>query len=145
MSNQIATSGGASEFDISDYTTNPELEAGGVWRSLGKDGQGRVRRIKLARLNNDDYTSLLRKKQRANQALLEQNDDEAFALAKKIQREVLAQTVIKGLEVDGKEIRYTPEVGIQLMQSDDFMKRVTDLASQADAYRDQQDEVTVKS
>lgn len=143
--NDVVTTGGAPSFDISDYFTDPAMESNGVWRSIGKDKNGKVRRVKLARIGNDEYASALRKKQRANQALLEQNDDEAFVVAKTIAREVIAQTIIKGLEVDGVEVPYTYKVGLELLKNDDFLAKVQTLAQQAEAYRAAEEAEAVKS
>ena len=132
-------------FDISDYITDGVAELEGVWRSLGRDSSGRVRSVKLARIGNDEYNSLLRKKQRANQAVLEQQDDEAFKLAEKINKEVLAHTIIKGLKVNGVEVPYTPEIGLKLLANRDFQARINSLAGQMEAYREAQEAETVKS
>lgn len=132
-------------FDISDMLTDGVMESEGVWRSLGKDKSGQLREIKLARIGTDEYNSLLRKKQRANQALLEQNDDEAFKIAEKINKEVLAYTVIKGLRVNGEEVNYTPAIGLSMLEQRDFHAKIQTLANQADAYKLQEDEEIVKS
>jgi len=135
----------APEFDISDFLTDTKLEAEGVWRSLGKDAKGHVRSVKLARINNDDYQSLMRKKQRANSALLEQNDDESAKLMETINKELLAFTVIKGLKVDGVEVPYTSVLGMKMLDaSRDLHIKIRLLADQADAYRIQNEDSAVK-
>ena len=132
-------------FDISDYITDAKAESEGVWRSIGKDGKGRVREIKLARLNNDDYNSFLRRKQRANQPVLEQQDDDAFKLAEDINKEALARTIIKGLRVNGQEVPYTVELGLELLKNRDFHAKVNALAGQMDAYKEHSEEDLGKS
>lgn len=136
MSENVQTSEGV-EFEIDDFITDPKLEIEGVWRSIGKDSKGRPREMKLARIGTDEYNSYMRKKQRANQALLEQNDDEAFKLAEEINRETLAHVIIKGLRVNGQDVAYTPALGIKLMMNKDFHAKVRALADQADSYKRQ--------
>jgi hypothetical protein len=132
-------------FDISDYITDAKAEIEGVWRSLGRDKSGKVREVKLSRLNNDEYNSMLRKKQKANQAVLDQQDDEAFKLAEQINKEVLANTIIRGLRVNGEEIPYTPTLGLELLKSRDFHARINALAGQMEAYKEKEDAEAVKS
>lgn len=135
MNDAVATSGGAVEFLIDDFITDPKLEMQGVWRSVGKDSKGHLRELKLARIGNDDYNSVIRKKQRANQALLEQNDDESFKVAEEINKHTIAHTIIKGMRVDGQEVDYTPELGIKLLSNRDFHAKVRALADQMDPYK----------
>lgn len=136
----VATSGGAPEFLIDDFITDPKLELDGVWRSVGKDSKGQLRELKLARLGNDNYNSYIRKKQRANQALLEQNDDESFKTAEEINKQTLAHTVIKGMRVNGVDVSYTPDIGIRLLANRDFHAKVRALADQMDPYKSEANE-----
>ncbi len=136
---------GTVEFDISDYFTDGKAELEGVWRSLGKDKKGQVREVKLARLNNEEYNSFLRRKQRANQAILEQQDDDAFKLAEEINKEALARTIIKGLRVNGSEVAYTPELGLTLLKNRDFHAKINALAGQMDAYKEHEETEEGKS
>lgn len=133
-----------SAFDISDYITDPKSELEGVWRSLGRDKSGRVREVKLARVGNDEYNSLLRAEQRKHQAVLDQQDDEAFKLAEKINKKALAHTIIRGLRVDGTEVPYTAQLGLELLANRDFHARINSLAGQMEAYKEQVDEEAVK-
>ena len=129
----------ASTFDITDYLTDGKAELEGVWRSLGKDKAGHLREIRLARLNNDDYNSLLRAEQRKHQAVLDQQDDDAFKLAEQINKKAIAFTIIRGLRVDGVEVEYTPQLGLELLKSRDFHAKINSLAGQAEAYKEEQD------
>lgn len=131
------------EFDISDLITDEKAELEGVWRSLGKDKKGRLREVRLARLNNDDYNSLLRAEQRKHRAVLDQEDDDAFKLAEQINKKALAHTIIRGIRVDGVDIDYTPEMGMKLLQSRDFHTKINALAGQMDAYKADADDSLV--
>lgn len=132
-------------FDISDYLTDPKAELEGVWRSLGRDKAGNVREVRLARINNDEYNSMLRAEQRKHQAVLEQQDDDSFKLAEQINKKVLAHTIIRGLRVNGNEVSYTPQMGIDLLKSRDFHAKINALAGQMDAYKANSEAETVKS
>lgn len=136
----------AADFDISEYITDPKAEIEGVWRSLGKNAKGNVQEVKLARIGNDDFNDLLRKKQKANATLLEQNDAESSKLATEINEELLSKTIIKGMRINGQEIAYTPAIGLALLrQSKDFHARIRTLADQAEAYRLHNEEESAKS
>lgn len=133
--NDIATSGGAADFNLDDYMTDPVAELEGVWRELGKDKDGHKREIKLARANNEKYLEMLRPLQRKNQALLEMNDSEAFTLAEEIARECYAKHIIKGLRVDGKDVEYTPEKGREMLMKKDFFGKIKSMSEQMDMYK----------
>ncbi len=137
MNTQVAS------FEIDDYLTDGKLELEGVWRSLGKDKQGNVRHIKLSRLNNDDFNSFVRSEQRKHQAVLDQQDDDAFKLAEEINRRALAHTIIRGLRVNNVDVPYTVEVGMSLLKSRDFHAKINALAGQMDAYKAKQEETLV--
>jgi len=127
-------------FDISDFVTDPTKENEGVWHNLGHK-----RRIKLARSGNPDYNRLLRAKYKANRSILEQEDDAASELNDEIMIEILAQSVIKGLEVNGVEIEYTPSKGIELLQNKDFRARIIALSGSMEAYKIKAEDAAVKS
>lgn len=127
-------------FDISDFVTDPVKESEGVWHPLGKG-----REIKLARGNNEVTQSSMRSRYKANRAILDQDDEVAFKLNEDIMVDVYAQTVIKGLRVNGAEIPYTPAKGVELMQHRDFRDKIFLLAKGMDAYKTAADDTAVKS
>ena len=138
MDNEIAVQ---PEFDISDFITDPTLENNGVWFPLGRN-----REIKLARVNNPDYKRLVRAKYKSARAVLEQEDDAAQDLNDQMMIEVYAQTIIKGLRVDGKDVAYTPSLGVKLMkQSNDLRDKIFGLAKDAEAYKVKAEDEAVKS
>lgn len=127
-------------FDISDFLTDPSKEAEGVWFPLGKK-----REIKLARAKNDDYKRQIRAKYKANRAILEQEDDAAADLNDQIMIEIYAQTIVKGLRVDGVEVPYTPTDGVKMLQNPDFRDKVFAYANTADSYKTKAEDAAVKS
>lgn len=88
---------------------------------------------------------MLRAEQRKHQAVLEQQDDDSFKLAEQINKKVLAHTIIRGLRVNGNEVPYTPQMGIDLLKSRDFHAKINALAGQMDAYKENSEAETVKS
>lgn len=133
--NEIATSGGAASFSLDDFATDAVAELNGIWRDIGKDKDGKKREVKLARANNENYMSALRVLQRKNQALLEMNDDEAFALAEEIARECYSKHVLKGLRVDGVEVPYTADLGREMLKKKDFFAKIKAMSDQMDMYK----------
>lgn len=127
-------------FDISDYLTDPKKENEGVWFPLGKG-----REIKLARAKNDDYKRQIRAKYKANRAVLEQEDDASADLNDDIMIEIYAQTVIKGLRVNGVELPYAPTEGIKLLKNVDFREKIFAYANTADSYKAKAEDAAVKS
>lgn len=129
------------DFDISDFMTDPKLEEEGVWFPFGKG-----REVKIARANNPAAESMIRSKFKVNRAVLEQEDDLAAKLNIDLTVEVYAHTVIKGLRVNGKEVPYSAEKGIELMtESRDFRDKVFTYAKNAEAYRVKAEDNAVKS
>jgi hypothetical protein len=138
MNNEIATQDNS--FDISDFMTDSVKEIEGVWFPLGKG-----REIKLAFHRNDSATALIRAKYRANRVVLEQDDDISSKMNEDLMIEVYAETVIKGLRVNGNEVPYNRQVGLDLLKHRIFRDKVYAYAQNAEGYRVKAEEAAVKS
>lgn len=125
--------------DLSELMTDPKAEVEGVWCPLGNGA-----RIKVARVNNDQYTKELRRKFKSNKAVLEQDDDFANEKSEEIMIEVFAKTILKdveGITINGKDIgKYSPETGITLLRVKDFREKVKHYADNFDIFKKKEDE-----
>lgn len=131
-------------FDISSLMTSKAKETEGVWMPIGNEAK-----VKVARIGNDEYQKLLRRKYRANRAVLEQEDDLAAKVSEDVMIDVMAHTILKdvsGISINGAPIeKYTPEVGVQLLSIRDFREKVRAYADEAELFREHAEESIVKS
>ena len=136
---QVNSSPADAEFDISDLMTDPVKELEGVWCDIGKG-----REVKIARRGNENANAAMRAKYRANQALLDQEDEAAFKLQERLSNEVASEHIIKGLRVNGKEVSYTPAKGLKLLGVRDFREKIFAHAGNFDHFKVQAEEAIVK-
>lgn len=133
-------------FELNTIATDPQLELNGVWRPF-TDGS----ELLIARIGNPAYRSLLRRKVKANRAVLDNEDDLADKVSDKVLGEVMAETVLlgwRGVTVNGAEVPYTKELGAQLLtdpSNRDFREKVKAYAEDAEAYRKRVEDNAVKN
>lgn len=121
-------------FDVSDLSTNEDLEVEGVWRDLPKGGA-----IKVGRWQNTEFSRMMRTRFKANRDLIDGDDDLSDKVSLDILIEVMACTILKDVKnmgLEGKRIeKYTPQIGEQLLRVKDFREKVKAVSEQADQYR----------
>ena len=125
------------------FASDETKEVGGVWRDIG-DGA----RLLIARSGNKQYARLLQREIDANSRVLDLKNDAAEEMSAKIMTEVLATTVQlgwEGIKFKGDAMPYTVENARTLLGVKDFRKLVTELSSDFEAYRVQQEAALVKS
>lgn len=130
--------------DFESLESNLQAEVEGVWRPLAKGA-----RVKVARIGNDEYMKLLRRKFKSNRAVLEQEDDLAAEINEELLIEVYAHTILKdveGIGVNGQLItKYTPEIGIKLLSARNFREKIKAYAEDMEAFLAKQEDAAVKS
>lgn len=123
-------------FELTDLKTDTQKEIDGVWRPYKDDSQ-----LLIARIGNQKYRSLLRRKVKTNKAVLDNEDDLADKVSDKVFGEVLAETILldwKGVVIGGVDTPYTVALGKQILtdpSNRDFREAVKNFAEDAEAYR----------
>lgn len=133
-------------FELTTTATDPKKEIEGVWRPF-TDGS----RLKIARIGNPAYRSLLRRKVKSNRAVLDNEDDLADKVSDKVLGEVMAETILldwEGVTINGESVPYTKELGRTLLcdpENRDFREKVKSYAEDAEAYRKKVEDESVKN
>lgn len=120
--------------DISEFSTDQNLEEEGVWISL--DGNGTE--IKVARMNCRPYKKYFQAITKPYKRLI-RNGSLSEDLAEKLLIDALAHKIVldwKGLTKNGKKFPYSVENATQFLStSPDFRDLVTEAASEMDNFR----------
>lgn len=126
------------------FAANPELEVGGVWRSIGGGA-----RLKVARVGNEAYNRFVRKEYKANDEVLNGPDDE---LSTKTSDDILQTAAAnhilldwEGLSYKGESRSYSVESAKEFLAHKDFYAQVLALAGQAEEYRYKADAEVAKN
>lgn len=131
-------------FEFSEIETDTQKEIDGVWRPY-KDGS----ELLIARIGNEKYRSLLRRKVKSNRAVLDNEDDLADKVGEAVVLEAISSTILlgwKGINVNGAEYPYTPENALKLLKaSREFREAVRNYADDAEAYRKKTEGEAVKA
>lgn len=129
-------------FDISKLETNKDLEENGVWMPIGEGAE-----VKVARIGNEKYLSLLRKKVKANRAVLENEDDLAAKMSEKVAIEVYARTILldwKGIAANGVPLEVNVANAEKLLAIKDFREKVKNYAESMENFQDKKEEEIIK-
>lgn len=120
------------------FATDLEASKDGVWHRIDEETQ-----IKVAKARNENF------KKRAFE-LFNENKIELFSKTgkftdldeRKLMSQLIAETILidwKGVkDQDGKEVKYTPEIGAQVLanpEMGDFLELVQTCAENEEAYR----------
>jgi hypothetical protein len=120
------------------FATDLEASKDGVWHRIDEETQ-----IKVAKARNENF------KKRAYE-LFNENKIEMFSRTgkftdldeRKLMSQLIAETILidwKGVkDQDGKEVKYTPEIGAQVLanpEMGDFLELVQTCAENEEAYR----------
>lgn len=132
---------------LSQFASNLELEVGGQW--VDYDDQipaGTGIRLLLARAGNPRYQEMLRREREPILDQIRTKKVDASAL-EAVTRKCLAHTVFLGwanvTDEDGKELVYTPELGIMVLsepQYRDLAAFIRDFASDRENFRKKREE-----
>ncbi len=130
-------------FEFNDIETDTQKEVDGVWRPY-KDGS----ELLIARIGNDRYRSLLRRKVKSNRAVLDNEDDLADKVGEQVVLEAMSRTILlgwKGIQVNGEDFPYSPENALKLLTaSREFRDAVRNYADDAEAFRKETEDRAVK-
>lgn len=142
--NQNQEQGAPVLFDLGSIFTSEKLENEGVWCPFPQGAEALV-----ARVGNEKYRSLLRKKWKASRAVLEQEDDFAANMSEDLMIEVYAETILldlRGFALNGKPLgSYTPELGRKLLHQRAFRERIKAYAEDEANFREKKEAEAVKS
>lgn len=131
-------------FSLDDLCTDENLEVEGIWRDFGKGA-----RAKIARWQNSEFQKMMRRKYKSNRVILEQEDDVADKVSTDVLIEVMAHTILKGMEgfrFKGKAIdKYTPAIGIEVLKIKDFRDKIRGFAEDMQSYRTKQEDDAVNA
>lgn len=131
-------------YDVAALITDETKEVEGVWKSLSSKAS-----VKVARWGNDNFNRMMRRKYKANRAVMEAEDDVSEKVSVDILIEVMASTVlmdVKGLGFKGKLIeKYTPEIGMELLRVKDFREKIKGFSEDVDSYLAAKEEEAVKN
>lgn len=132
-------------FDIDTLRVDPEKVSEGTWVNYRSGA-----RLKLAKFMNKDMQDYRVEKSLEHAGVLNAGGEAADKLAEEVTVECLARFVLKdweGFNRDGKELKYTPELGVELMSNEefsDFREDVINLSSSRDNYRPEETAKAVK-
>lgn len=120
-------------FDIEDLITSKDLEDNGVWKPIGHGAE-----IKVARIGNDAYLKMMRHGYKDERAVIDQEDDFSAEVQEKLLKKVYAHTILKdirGITRKGVELKYTPELGLELLEIRDFREKVKAYAEEMQTFQ----------
>lgn len=107
-------------------------------RPVGKDEP--TAQIRVARSGNQRTREYRRKALRPYRQLVRQMGELPEEASEKVLNDTLAHTVLMdwdGVEIDGEEPKYTPELGVKVFVADpEFREAVLDISGSAQAFRD---------
>ena len=125
--------------DISKkFATDAELELNGVWQEIGRDTDGKVCRVKIARTGNERYAKLMDRLMRPHRRAVRtgQMDD---GLWDSIIIRVIAETVLldwENIDDNGVAVPYSKENAIALMTKyKDFRILIAEIANEMETFR----------
>lgn len=124
------------------YATDEAKEEQGVWHP---EGSGR---ILVARDGNRKYARALTAAVEKNQQLLDTKDEAAEKLSDEIMAEVMAKTILLGVEdlgIKGQPVENTVDGRKQLLAIKDFRLKVQRLSKNFDSYRVKQEDEEAKN
>jgi len=131
-------------YDVANLITDEAKEVEGVWKTLSSTAS-----VKIARWGNSDFSRMMRRKYKANRAVMEAEDDISEKVSVDILIEVMAATIlrdVKGIGFKGKLIeKYTTEVGTELLKVKDFREKIKGFAEDVDSYLASKEEEAVKN
>lgn len=130
-------------FEFTEIETDTQKEIEGVWRPYKGEAQ-----LLIARLNNERYRSLLRRKVKSNRAVLDNEDDLADKVGEQVMLEAMSKTILlgwKNIAINGKEVVYSPDLALKMLtQSREFRETVRNYAEDSEAYRKSVEDSAVK-
>ena len=131
-----------------DNLIDPKKEVDGVVRAIGRGIS-----VRVARMNNPEFRSLLRRKYKGVRGVLEQDDDTAVEVSDELMQEVYAHTILKDIivseevdadknpkyvvKIDGEEYKngtYTPQLGMKLLKLEPFRNKIKAIAEDQAAF-----------
>lgn len=131
-----------------DNLVDPKKEVEGVVRAIGRGVS-----VRVARVNNPTYRSLLRRKYKGVRGVLEQDDDAAMEISDELMQEVYAHTILKDIivsdekdesgeakyvvKIDGEVYSnglYTPQLGMKLLKLEPFRNKIKAIAEDQQAF-----------
>lgn len=130
---------------FSEYQTDQTLEEEGVWVGLRKGDA----EVLVARAGNSQHEALVRRLRKKHGRGF-RNDELPREVEEQIALDALSRTILlgwRGIEDDdGKEIPYTPEKARELLKlSRDFRLEVTQIATEMEVFRKEEQEEAKKS
>lgn len=118
---------------FAEYATDPALEDGGTWFSIGKGA-----RLLIGRAGNRAYSKALNKLVERNEVALKAEDEAADKLNDEIMIESLAVGTLLGWEklfYQGKPIDYSVQNAKLLLKHREFRRTVIKFSEDVDAFR----------
>lgn len=104
--------------DLTIFETNPDLEVGGVWVDI--EFRGQTGRFKVARAGNPKFTRIFTKLKNSRH-FVDEDSDGAVEHEKECINRAMAEAILidtgKEITSDGKKVKYTPELGYELMSN----------------------------
>lgn len=128
---------------IEDFKTDEKKEQEGVWVDLDENS-----RVLIARIGNDHYNEILRKKAKPYRAAIRSNSLKDTIL-KKLMIEVIAESVLlnwEGITEKGEVIPYSRENAIRLLTTyKEFLNLITNIAEESELFKIYDQEEGVKN
>lgn len=107
--------------------------------------------VKLARMGNQKFNTLITEKYAEHEETLNKGGDEAEVLAEKLMAEVLAEAIIKdwkGFAFKGEELKYSKKAVIDLFsqrEMRDFRREILNMADEVERFRMREEEEQLKN
>ena len=125
------------------FGTDATKETEGVWESLSEDVK-----IKVARIGNPNYQKVLQRLMRPHRRAVRRGTVDDSVIEQCVTK-AIAETVLldwEGLEEDGKKLIYSRAEAERLLTSfREFREQVTEIASEIEAFRTEEDEEAEKN
>lgn len=100
--------------DLEDFILDESLENDGAWQEF-QSGT----RFKIASIENPDFVAMRQKELKKYEPIFQAGRDIPLSKKLEITRKCIAHTVLKdwsGFRIGGKEIKYSPDRGMQVMK-----------------------------
>lgn len=120
-------------FNLNSLKIDKERELEGVWVDYVEGS-----RLLIGRIGNHKFKSFISMKYKAHRMAIDRGDAHADVLAEEIQLQAYSKFILlgwEGIEVDGKEQKYTPELAQRILtEFSEFKSDVENFANETNLY-----------